>query len=426
MYLDVRKHGNINTNILFWNGGEMEVQELQYYISEIKGADLDVAVKAKARQDALVKPPESLGKLEDISVKLAGITGKIKNETSKPCVIIFSADNGVVEEGVSSAHQSVTISQTINFTKRLTGVGALAKGLNSQLMIIDVGINSHVPQDLVSDDIEDFDNNKIINRKIAWGTKNLAKGPAMSKEEVMEAISYGIEAVHTAASHGYDLLGIGEMGIGNTTTSSSILCALTGCSIETGVGRGGGIVNASFERKKEIVSKTSREAAENAGLDNGVSERKIRERFVTPKEYSKDDIEARVNSAIEVLARAGGFDICAMAGAYLAAAHERIPVVVDGFISVVAALVADFICPSSKDFMFGSHYSEEVGYNVAVKYLDLPVFLNLHMRLGEGSGCVVAFDVIKAAEAVMNNMATFEEGAINDDYLEEIRKGGCF
>lgn len=408
----------------------MKQQELQDYIFEIQGADRQAMKEAKARQDKLAKPPESLGLLEDLSVKLAGMTGKVKNNRSRPCILIFSADNGVVAEGVSSAPQTVTISQTINFTKRLTGVGALSKYFDNQLLIVDVGINSNIPSELVSDDMNDFENSKIINRKLAYGTANLAQGPAMTRDQALAGISAGIEAAQTAAAHGYDILGIGEMGIGNTTTSSSILSALTGCPVQEAVGRGGGIVDASYIRKKEIVDQASRQAAQAAGLelldyhkDQGV----IKARFAgEDSNGNKTQLSDRLEASLQLLMRAGGFDICAMTGAFLAAAHDRLPVVVDGFISAVAALLAGYICPESKDFMIGSHYSEEVGYKEAVDKLDLPVFLNLRMRLGEGSGCVIAFQVIKAAEAVMNNMATFEEAAINDDYLEEIRKGGCF
>lgn len=403
----------------------MKQEELKKYLSEIKGADQEAIQKAKERQEALAKPPASLGLLEDISIKLAGMTGRVCTETDKPCVIIFSADNGVVEEGVSSAPQTVTISQTINFIKRLTGVGALAKGFDKQLMVVDLGINSHVPRELSSDRMEDFEKNKIINRKIAWGTKNLAKGPAMTVEEAMQAIEYGIEAVNTAVGRGYDILGLGEMGIGNTTTSSSVLCALTACPVEAAVGRGGGIIDSSFERKKEIVLQASQAAAEAAGLDKDLGQEAIDSRFID-SDRSSEGLADRIEAALAILARAGGFDLAAMTGAYLAAAHERVPVVVDGFISLVGALLAAFICPKSKDFMIGSHYSEEMGYSLALEKLRLPVFLKLKMRLGEGSGCIIAFEVIRAAEAVMKNMGTFEQAAINDDYLEEIRKGGCF
>ena len=372
----------------------MKEDLLMQYIGEIKGLDLETAAKAKKRQDSLVKPPESLGKLESISIQMAGITGKVINRIEKGCVVIMSSDNGVVDEGVSSAPQSVTKAQTINFTRRITGVGALAKTFNRELLIIDVGINGHLPEDLLSDNMEDFENNKIINRKIAMGTGNIAMGPAMTRKEALKAIFVGIEAVKILKSKGYDIIGVGEMGIGNTTTSAAVLSGITDCPIEISVGRGGGITDKSLYRKREIVQKV--------GLDRNYED------------------------LTDLLRSVGGFDICAMTGVFLGAAHERIPVIIDGYISGVAALAAYIFCPVAKDFFFASHASEEKGYGYSMKVMNMEHMLDLNMRLGEGSGCIPAMEIIVAALGVMENMATFEEAMINDEYLEKIRRGGCF
>lgn len=370
------------------------MKELKKLIDSIEGGDLRATKLAKERQDALAKPPESLGKLETIAIKYAGITGNVKNEIGKRCLIILSADNGVVEEGVSSAPQSVTLAQTINFTRHLTGASALAKNFETQLFIVDMGINATLPKGLVSKDANDFIKDKIIDRKIRYGTSNLANEPAMSREEAIKCIKTGIDMVKTAKENGYGIIGVGEMGIGNTTTSSSILVALTDCQVEDAVGRGGGINDTSFARKKEIVKEMA-------------------------KEKDFDDV-------IDILAKVGGFDIAAMVGVFLGGAIYKMPTVVDGYISGVSALAATELNPNVADYLFTSHCSKEPGYIIAMDKIGVDPMLNLDMRLGEGSGCVIAFEIIKAALAVMNDMGTFEEADINDDYLEEIRQGESF
>ncbi|MEG0829450.1 MAG: nicotinate-nucleotide--dimethylbenzimidazole phosphoribosyltransferase [Anaerovoracaceae bacterium] len=371
----------------------MTKQELFNQIEKIKPLDKSIMEKAQARQDSLAKPPGSLGVLEDISVKMAGITGQIKNKVNKTCVVVMCADNGVVEEGIASAPQSVTLAQTINFTRRLTGVGTLAKQFDSELLIVDVGINGIIPKNLYTD-TPFSDTHKIVNRRIQNGTGNLDKEDAMTKEQALEAIHIGIEMAKAVKTEGYDIFGIGEMGIGNTTTSAVILSALTSTSAEETVGRGGGVTDDGFKRKQEVVAH---------GLDS-----------------------VKGDDPLDILAKVGGFDIGAMTGAFLGAAIYGIPVVIDGYISVVAALLACTIAPGAKDYMFASHESFEQGYKIAIKALGLEPFLGLKMRLGEGSGCPIAFKVIEGACGVMNNMATFSEAEINDDYLEEIRKGDCF
>ncbi|MEG0291589.1 MAG: nicotinate-nucleotide--dimethylbenzimidazole phosphoribosyltransferase [Anaerovoracaceae bacterium] len=372
----------------------MKENLLKNILENIDGADNDALTKAKVRQDELIKPPESLGKLEEISIKMAGITSKIKNKIDKRCVIVLSADNGVVSEGVASAPQIVTISQTINFTKRITGVGALAKTFNCDLCVVDMGINNTVPTELLSKDAKDFVNNKIIDRKIRFGTSNLAKEPAMSREEAVSAILTGIEMVDTAKELGFDIIGVGEMGIGNTTTSSALLTAITKCPVEDAVGRGGGLTDQGLLKKKAIVNEV--------GLN---------------RDY-EDEIDA--------LAKVGGFDIAAMVGVYIGAAKNRMPVVIDGYISAVAAMIASKLQPLTQDFMFGSHCSLEPGYLIAMGEMNVMPMLDLNMRLGEGTGCVLAFEIIKGALGVMNEMATFAEGEINDEYLDEIREGKCY
>lgn len=363
------------------NGKE---RELERYIAGITGTDRAAADAAKKRLDSLAKPPGSLGRLEDIAVKLAGITGKVCNTLDRRCVIIMCSDNGVVEEGVASAPKSVTYAQTINFIRGITGVAVLAKCSNSDLMVVDVGIDADVEFPCV------------INRKIRKSTSNLAKEPAMSRDEALSAILTGIGMAGEACRKGYRMIGVGEMGIGNTTTSSAVLCALTGIDPDLAVGKGAGLTDEGFEKKKRI----------------------IRDAIVKHRPDPEDPID--------VVSKVGGFDIAAMAGVYLGAAYYRLPVVIDGFISAVAALVAARMAGLAVEYMLPSHASCEPGYAYTVRKLGLEPVLDLGMRLGEGSGCPIMFMIVDAACAVIRDMATFAEAGIGDEYLENIRGEECF
>ena len=343
---------------------------------------LDAAAmkEAEERQAKLAKPPGSLGKLEDISIRLAGITGRVRSSVHRCRVIVFASDNGVIEEGVSSAPRAVTMTQAVNMTRRRTGMSALASYFGDDVDVVDVGI------------ADDYDCPSIYDRKIARGTKNFYKEPAMTEEEAVRAILTGAEFARKAKEEGMDVIGIGEMGIGNTSTSTAVLCALTGADPETVTGRGGGVNDVGFQKKKQVIEESL------ARYFDGTED------------------------VIRVLSCVGGYDLCAMCGAFVGAAAYRIPAVIDGFISVVAALCAKRLCPVSADYMFPSHVSEEPGYMIAVRELGLDPWLHLGMRLGEGSGCPVAFRVMEAACAVMDRMALFgEESAIDDGYLDEIR-----
>ena len=346
-------------------------------------APLDNAAmeKARQRQAELAKPPGSLGRLEDLSVQLAGITGRVHNRMEKKHLLVFAADNGVVEENVSSAPQSVTLMQTINLTRHKTGASTLCRHFGCGITVCDVGVNAVIREE------------KVLNRKIAFGTNNMVKGPAMTRAQAETAVQTGIElAMATEA----DVLGVGEMGIGNTTTSSAILAVLLDADVEAVTGRGGGITDASFIRKKEVI----RTAIEINAPD-------------------KTDV-------LDVISKVGGFDIAAMCGAFIGAAATRRPVVIDGFISAVAALCAVRLCPAVRDYLIPSHASYEIGYKLAMDAMGLqPLFL-LGMRLGEGSGCPIAFEMLGAACAIINDMATFDQAGIDDGYLEEIRQGDKF
>jgi nicotinate-nucleotide--dimethylbenzimidazole phosphoribosyltransferase len=341
--------------------------------------DQNTAILAKQRMDSLVKPIGSLGTLEDIAVKIAGITGKIKNTIQKKCVVIMSSDNGICDEGVSCAPKIITAIQTMNFLKGITGINVLSDFSGNDIKVVDIGIDAHLTHPL------------LIDKKIRKGTFNMAKGSAMTRDEAVAAIEAGIEITTQLINEGYNLIGTGEMGIGNTSTSSAIIISLLGCDIDDAVGIGAGLTPENFEHKKNIIKQS----------------------ITINSPDSKDPID--------VLSKVGGFDIAGLVGCYLAAANKKTPIVIDGFISATAALVAYKINPLTRDYMLPSHQSAEPGYKCIMKELNLEPILNLNMRLGEGSGCPLAFNIIEASLEIINKMATFEEASIDDDFLIDMK-----
>ena len=257
----------------------------------------------------------------------------------------------------------------------------LAKHFGCGLTVCDVGVNADIYE------------STVLNRKIAYGTQNICTGPAMTREQTLQAILTGAEIARTVDA---DVIGVGEMGIGNTTTSSAVLAVLLGADVEAVTGRGGGITEESFRKKKAVI----RTAIEVNRPD-------------------RDDV-------VGVLSKVGGFDLAAMCGAFLGAAAARRPAVIDGLISAAAALCAVRLCLNVRGYLVPSHASFEIGYRLAMEAMDLRPLFDLGMRLGEGSGCPLAFQVLDAACAVINDMATFDEAGINDDYLDEIRRGDQF
>ncbi|MBQ8796937.1 MAG: nicotinate-nucleotide--dimethylbenzimidazole phosphoribosyltransferase [Oscillospiraceae bacterium] len=355
--------------------------DLKDYIAAVTPLDEPAMENARKRQAQLAKPPGSLGRLEDLSIQFAGITGKVQNRIEKKHLVVFAADNGVVAEGVSSAPQSVTLMQTINLTRHKTGASTLCKHFGCEITVCDVGVNADIKE------------SAVLNRKIAYGTQNIVHGPAMTREQAVQAIMTGIELARNTDA---DVIGIGEMGIGNTTTSSAVLSILLDADVEAVTGRGGGITDDSFRKKKEVIKAA-----------------------IQVNQPNKNDV-------IDVLAKVGGFDIAAMCGAFIGAAATHRPAVIDGFISAVAALCAVRLCPNVKGYLVPSHASYEIGYKLAMDAMELqPLFL-LGMRLGEGSGCPLAFQVLDAACAIMGDMATFDQAGIDDGYLDEIRQGDKF
>ena len=354
---------------------------IQSLLGKIEPPDTVAMTEAEQRQAMLAKPPGSLGVLEELSVRMAGITGRVCNRIEKTHLLVFAADNGVTVEGVSSAPQSVTLQQTINLTRAKTGASVLAKAFGCGITVCDVGVNA------------DIMDKAVLNRKIARGTNNIAEGPAMTAEQAEKAILTGAELAFDTPA---DALGIGEMGIGNTTTSAAVLSVLLDLPVDDVTGRGGGITDESFAKKKRVI----RQAIEINRPDG--------------------------KNPLDVMAKVGGFDIAAMCGAFLGTAASHRPAVIDGLISATAALCAVRMCPDVRHYLVSSHASFEIGYRKAMDAMGLKPMLLLNMRLGEGSGCPLAFQILRAACAVMNDMATFDQAGIDDGYLEEIRKGDKF
>lgn len=352
---------------------------LKETIESIEPSNIEAIKKAWKVVDNLSKPIGSLGVLEELSVKMAGIKGKLKYESFKKNIIIMCGDNGVIEEGVSSNPQSITQIVMENFTKGTTGVCILAKSEGSEITVVDVGVNG------------DFNNEKIINKKIAYGTKNMTKEPAMTREETIKAIEVGIEIVNSLKEKGYNMLGTGEMGVANTTTSAAVLKVLLQLDIDEAVGKGSGITDLQLENKKRVVEKAI--------------------------ELNKPDRK----DVIDVLSKVGGFDIAALCGCFLGAASNKIPIVIDGLITSAAALCAYELKESIVDYVFPSHLSAEPGMIFAMKKMKLEPMLNLKMRLGEGSGCPMAFNLIETALYTICNMASFEDAGIDKGFYVDIR-----
>lgn len=353
---------------------------LQNIVDRIKAADEQAMEAASARLDRLAKPPGSLGELEAYAVRLAGIAGRVPETIGRRAILVFAADNGVCAEGIGSAPQSVTCSQAVNIARGVTGVAVLARALGADVVVADVGVLTPVPHP------------GVRSMRVCAGTGNIRTEDAMTRDEAEQAILFGAQLAWETAAQGYRAIGVGEMGIGNTATSTAVLSALTGVDSQKLTGIGGGIGENRLLKKRRVI----REALDRARPD--------------PKDVTG------------VLAKVGGLDICAMAGAYLGAAAAGVPVVIDGLIGCVAALAAVRLAPAARPYLFASHVSEEPGAKLALSELGLSAPLHLGMRLGEGSGCPLMFPILDAACAMYHQMATFHEACIDASYLEEIQK----
>lgn len=328
---------------------------------------------ARRRQDQLTKPRGSLGRLEALSIHLAGITGDPTPTFEDRAVVVMAGDHGVTAEGVSAYPSEVTSQMVRNFLGGGAAINALARNAGARVVVVDIGVAA--PLDPHPD---------LVRRKVAPGTANLARGPAMTLEQAQQAIAVGLEVVEAEIARGLDLVAIGEMGIGNTTPSAALTAALTGVPIAEVVGRGAGLDDSGLARKIAVV-----------------------ERALA---VNKPDPHA----PLEALAKVGGFEIAGLVGVALGAAAGRVPVLIDGFISSVAALVAARLAPEAKPFLVASHRSVEAGHRVVLEDLGLEPLFDLGMRLGEGTGAVLAMHLVDAAADTLREMATFGEAGVSD------------
>ncbi len=345
---------------------------LQEIIKKIQPLDETAMQGARLRQDDLTKPRGSLGQLEDLSVKIAGITGKGQPTITDKVVTTMAGDHGVVAEGVSAYPSEVTPQMVMNFVFGGAAINVLAKHVGARVTIVDMGVASEIGHP------------DIVDRKIALGTGNIVQGPAMSLEQAIQALEAGAQIVNAEIEKGLDILATGDMGIGNTTPSAAIAAAITGRSPGEIVGRGTGVDDSGLQRKIAAV--------ENALKTN----------------------QPDPNNGLDVLAKVGGFEIGGLAGAILAAAAHRVPVVIDGFISTAAAMIAVSLAPQAGDYLISAHRSQEQGHQIMLEWLNLEPLLDLGMRLGEGTGAVLAISLVEAACKILDEMATFSEAGVSD------------
>lgn len=340
-------------------------------IHSITVLDAASMAQTRTRVDNLVKPQGSLGALEDIAVQLAGIYATNAPKIAKKAVIVMCADNGVCVEDIASAPPIVTLIQSLNIANGVSGVGALAKASNAKVYTVNIGIDS--------EEIHPT----LIHKKVMSGTHNIAKGRAMTREQALAAIEVGMDMVTRAVTEGHNLIATGEMGIGNTTTSTAILSLLSGQPPSEITGVGANFPVEKLDHKAHIIAQS-----------------------IVSKTINVED-------PLDILSAVGGLDIAGLTGVMLGGAIHRIPVIVDGYISTVAALIACKFNPDVKAYLFPSHASEEKSASLATELLGMKPYLNLNMRLGEGSGAVLAFGIIEAACTMLNEMITFEEAGIS-------------
>ena len=343
-------------------------------LSKIQPLDEVAMQSAHARQDTLTKPRGSLGRLEELSIQLAGITSCALPSVERKTVIVMAADHGVTSEGVSAYPSEVTPQMVLNFLRSGAAINVLARQAGARVVVVDMGVAS----DILSA------NDQLIRCKIGLGTANMAKGPAMTRRQAQESIQSGIEIAEREITRGADILATGDMGIGNTTSSAAIACTLMNQPPENIAGRGTGLDDEGLKRKIDVIARVI------------------------------DINKPNANDALDVLAKVGGFEIGGLTGVILAAAGNRKPVVVDGFISTAAAMIAFTLAPAVRDYMIAAHVSQERGHKMMLDWLGLNPLLDMKMRLGEGTGAALAFHLIEASTRILCEMATFDEAGISD------------
>jgi nicotinate-nucleotide--dimethylbenzimidazole phosphoribosyltransferase len=358
---------------------------LEQVLRSIREPDQEARRRARERQGQLTKPPGSLGRLEELSVQLAGIQRTPRPKVGRKAILTMAGDHGVVAEGVSAYPQEVTAQMVRNFLSGGAAVNVLAAHVGARVVVVDLGVAADLaglaagPAGSAGATAP-----RLVRRKVGPGTRNLARGPAMSREEALRSLEAGIEVLAEEAERGLDIVGLGEMGIGNTTPAAAITAVMTGTPVPQVTGRGTGLDDEALRRKISVI-----EAA-----------------LAVNRPDPRD--------ALGVLAAVGGFEIGGMAGAMLAAAARSIPVVVDGFICAAAALLACGLEPGVREYLIASHQSVEVGHQAILRHLALQPIFNLDLRLGEGTGAALGIGLVEAAARILEEMATFGQAGVSN------------
>lgn len=346
---------------------------LDQTIQSIRPLDAAAMDAARARQNNLTKPPGSLGRLEEISIQVAGITGQARPVIKEKAVVTCAGDHGVVAQGVSAFPQEVTPQMVYNFLNGGAAINVLARHVGARVVVVDAGVAA------------DFEPQPgLVIKKVAHGTADMTQGPAMSRAQAVQAIEAGIEVVEDEIARGLSIVAVGDMGIGNTTPSSGIVAAITGRPVAEVTGRGTGINDEQLAHKMAIIRKA-----------------------LAVNRPDPDD-------ALDVLSKVGGFEIGTIAGVVLGAAAHHIPAVIDGFISTAGALIAGELAPLAREYMIAAHASVEIGHRAMLDRLGLIPCLDFDLRLGEGTGAALVLSVVEAACKILDEMATFESAGVSD------------
>lgn len=362
-----------NIKTMAGKGNFMDNKEkLGLIVSKVKSPDKKYYVLAQEKLDNLTKPLGSLGRLEELAKQIVGISGNLEPVLDKKYIVTMAADHGVVDEGISAYPQEVTLQMVYNFLRGGAGINVLSKHIGAEVVVVDMGVASDLEK-----------SPSLINKKIGYGTKNMAKGAAMTSEEAVASIIAGIEIVEEYAKKGAKIIGTGDMGIGNTTSSSAIVSVIAGVDASMVTGYGTGLDEKGLANKIEVIKKAISLNKPNP------------------------------NDGLDVLAKVGGFEIGGIAGLVIGCAYMKIPVVIDGFISGAGAMIAQSICPASKEYMIASHQSVEKGHKVMMDKLGLKPLFNLDMRLGEGTGAALGIGLAEASVKILNEMATFKEAGVS-------------
>lgn len=342
-------------------------------IARLQPLDADAMNAARARQDQLTKPQGALGRLETLSIQLAGITAQARPRFKQPAIITMAGDHGIARQGVSAYPAEVTPQMVLNFLHGGAAINVLARHVGARVVVVDMGVAAELPA-----------HSELVNKKIALGTRDFSAGPAMTRAEAQRAVEAGIEIATREIARGADILGTGDMGIGNTTPSAAITATCTRRPVREVTGRGTGVDDAGLARKVATIEQALKINQPNP------------------------------NDALDVLSKVGGFEIGGLAGVIIGAASRRVPVVIDGFISGAAALIADGLALSVQPYLIAAHRSVEIGHRAILEHLHVDPLLDLDLRLGEGTGAALGISLCQAAAKILDEMATFADAGVSE------------